>query len=123
MLYAIIIEDDPELSVIFSKALEVSGYEIERITDGLLAQSRLKEIVPDVVVLDLHLPHVHGEELLKQIRKDNRLSNTQVIVATADSRIAAQMRDEADLVLLKPISFRELRNVVKQMQSHVHRLS
>ena len=115
MLFALVIEDDPELSVIFSKALELADYKIERITDGLLAQNRLKEVVPDIVVLDLHLPHVQGEVLLNQIRNDDRLSKTKIIIATADSRIASQMRDDADLVLLKPISFRELRDVVSQM--------
>lgn len=116
MSFAIVIEDDPELSVIFSKAMETSGYETESIRDGLLAQSRLKEVVPDVVILDLHLPHVQGEDLLNQIRADDRLSKTQVVVATADSRLASQMRAEADLVLLKPISFRELREIVNQIQ-------
>jgi len=114
MLFAVVIEDDPELSVIFSKAMETSGYQTESIRDGLLAQSRLKEIVPDVVILDLHLPNVHGEDLFSQIRADKRLSKTQVVVATADSRLASQMRTEADLVLLKPISFRELRDIVTQ---------
>lgn len=116
MLFALVIEDDPELSTIFSKALQMVDYEIECIVDGLVAQTRLQEVVPNVVVLDMHLPQIQGADLLNQIRKDDRLSNTKVIVATADSRIASQVRDEADLVLLKPISFRELRDVVRQMQ-------
>ncbi len=116
MSFALIIEDDPELSVIFSKALELSGYKTERIKDGLLAQTRLQEVIPDVVILDLHLPHVQGAELLAQIRADTRLAHTQVVVATADSRIASQLRTEADLVLLKPISFRELREIVAKIQ-------
>lgn len=113
---ALIIEDDPELALIFSNALTVSGFETEIITDGLVAQQQLKTATPDVIVLDLHLPHVLGKALFDQIRADARLRDTKVIVATADSRMATQMKEEADLVLLKPVGFRELRDIVQQFQ-------
>ncbi len=114
---ALIIEDDPELALIFSNALTVSGFTTEIVTDGLIAQQQLRTATPDVIVLDLHLPHVMGKDLFDQIRADSRLSATKVIVATADSRMATQMKEDADLVLLKPVGFRELRDVVQQFQA------
>lgn len=113
--FAFIIEDDPEIALIFSKALAASGFETEIATDGLVAQDQLKTLKPDVIVLDLHLPHVLGSDLLTQVRNDPRLNGTKIIVATADSRLATQLKDVADLVLLKPIGFRELRDIVKQI--------
>ena len=115
MLFALIIEDDPELALIFSNALSIAGFETKIVTDGLTAQQQLQSLTPDVVVLDLHLPHVMGSDLLAQIRGDNRLRETKVIVATADSRLATQLKENADLVLLKPIGFRELRDIVQQL--------
>ena len=112
---ALIIEDDPELALIFSNALSVSGFATEIITDGLIAQQQLQTKMPDVVVLDLHLPNVMGKDLFDQIRADARLRDTKVIITTADSRLATQMKEEADLVLLKPVGFRELRDIVQQL--------
>lgn len=108
---ALIIEDDPDLVHIFAEALEQSGYKPTTVSEGKLALELLSKTVPDIVVLDLHLPGVSGGEILQVIRADGRLSNTRVIIATADDRTAEDVRDTADLILLKPISFKQLRDL------------
>lgn len=108
---ALIIEDDPDLIHIFARALELSGYQTSTVGDGEAAMKLLAEVVPDIVVLDLHLPGVSGSKILQTIREDGRLSHTRVILATADYRTADDLRDAADLVLLKPISFKQLRDL------------
>lgn len=108
---ALIVEDDPDLIHIFARALELSGYETYTVEDGNDAIATLGKIVPDIVVLDLHLPHVSGSTILQTIRSDGRLSHTRVILATADYRTAEDLREDADLVLLKPISFKQLRDL------------
>lgn len=110
-LLGLIIEDDDDLSVIFSEALQAAGFKTEIIQSGDQALARLAVTTPDVVVLDLHLPRVAGMDILHQIRADARLAKTRVIVATAHPRMAESLRDEADLVLLKPISFSQLRDL------------
>lgn len=109
-LLALIIEDDPQLSEIFSLALQ-SDFEVQAITDGSAAQAFLAEAVPALVVLDLHLPGVKGQEILKQIRSDPRLSATRVLLATADERRAELLRGQADVILLKPVSPSQLRGL------------
>lgn len=105
---ALIIEDDADQNLVFTKALDQAGYETESIEDGLAAQQRLGEVVPKTIVLDLHIPGVTGVKLLSQIRNDERLQDTYVILATADGALASSLHAEADLVLLKPISFSQL---------------
>ncbi len=105
---ALIIEDDKDLARIFSEALLQAAFETEIIRDGQAALERLAEVTPVVVVLDLHLPHVSGKKILRQIRADERLAKTRVILATADPRMAQNLRDDADVVLLKPVSFEQL---------------
>ena len=114
---ALIIEDDEDLSEIFGQALSAADYEIEIIRDGAIAQDRLKEVIPAVVVLDMHLPHISGNFLLKQIRADERLAKTRVVVATADAQMGENLRGEADLVLIKPISFIQLRDLTYRLHS------
>lgn len=108
---ALIIEDDEDLSEIFGQALRAAQYEIEIIRDGAIAQERLKNVLPVVVVLDMHLPHISGNILLKQIRADERLKKTWVVVATADAQMGESLRGDADLVLIKPITFTQLRDL------------
>lgn len=111
---ALIIEDDVDLSIIFSESLKAAGFEAEIIRDGALAVERLSCTQPELVVLDLHLPNVSGEELLTQIRSDARLSKTHVILCTADPRMADPLQEVADLVLIKPVVFSQLRDLAKR---------
>lgn len=104
----LIVEDDPQLVTIFATAMEMAGYEAITAEDGRVALDKLAALTPDVILLDVHLPLVSGDELLRHIRADARLKDARVILSTADSRIAAQLREEASLVLLKPVSFKEL---------------
>ena len=105
---ALIIEDNPDQNYVFTTALNQAGFETESILEGSAAEARMKEIVPDVIVLDLHIPGVHGEILLRQIRGDQRLVNVRVMLATADAALAESLQSQADFVLLKPISFSQL---------------
>lgn len=73
---------------------------------------------PTTAVLDLHLPTVSGKESLQTIRADEgRFKNTRVIIATADYHSADDVRDDADMVLLKPISFKQLRDLSARLRT------
>ena len=108
---ALVIEDDEDLSNIFVKALEAAGFEVEPIRDGREAQKRLSEIVPQVIALDLHLPYVDGNSLFKQIEATEALSKTRVIITTADAAQAEMYRGRATIVMVKPISYSQLRDI------------
>lgn len=112
---ALIIEDEADLATIFSEALKAGGFETEIIGDGAEALKRLETVVPKVLVLDLHLPHVSGKDILTNIRSNERLADTRVLVTTADSHMAEIVEDQADLVLLKPISFMQLQVLAKRL--------
>jgi DNA-binding response OmpR family regulator len=113
---ALIVEDDEFLSEIFSKALQSAEFDTEIVRDGQVALTRLDETRPDVVVLDLHLPHVSGKDILRYIRSAPHLLKTRVMVATADPLTADYLRDDANLVLIKPISFRQMRDLALRLR-------
>jgi CheY-like chemotaxis protein len=114
---AFVIEDDFDGSMVFAKALEANGLEPEQIMTGNLAIERLERSVPTLVILDLHLPVVSGPDILRKIRADGRLSDTLVVVVTADPRMADIIREEADLVLLKPTTFSQVRDLVGRLMA------
>jgi len=113
----LIIEDDIDISTFFSEALKSAGFAVDVVYDGAAAEKRLGEIVPDVVVLDLHLPLVGGIRLLKQIRSDSRLLQTRVLVATANDSLVNVVHKDADMVLIKPIGIRQLRAAVEKLST------
>ena len=114
--FALIVEDDYDLSNIFAQALRAAGFETQIVRAGDTAIMWLSSTAPDVVVLDLHLPRVAGTDILGRIRSDPRLVDTRVIVATADDRTSEILREEADLVLVKPISFTQLRDLALRLK-------
>lgn len=111
---ALIIEDDPAQQTIFSRAIEMANFNVEVIGHGSKALERLEEVIPDLVILDLHLPVVSGDEILAAIRADERLATVPVILATADPLLAESLSDTSDLILLKPISFTQLRDLASR---------
>ena len=113
---AYIVEDNLDTVMIFQSALERAGYDVEIAVDGAVAQKQLTEIVPDLIILDLHMPNVTGDILLKQIRLDDRMSKTRVFLATADANMASYLRDQAELVLLKPIGFSQLKELAERFR-------
>ncbi len=114
---ALVIEDHEDISTLFCMVLEEAGFQTEIIGSGDEAVTRLADVVPDVVILDLHLPGVQGDAILHQIRADERMAETRVIVITAYTVLARTLQDEADLVLIKPISLNLLRRLVGRLPS------
>lgn len=115
---ALIVEDDEDLASIFAEALRGIGYDVELVADGRVAQERLKTgTAPFLILLDMHLPHVSGAELLTNIIKvDERLAKTMVIITTADARMGDTYGDQVDFVLIKPISFVQLRDLTSRLK-------
>ena len=112
---ALVIEDDEDQNIIFSAALERAGYIVEPAFTGKMAQQLLNQIVPAMVILDLHMPDFNGDVVLKQIRDDPRLKDVLVIIATADPSLASTLDIQAELVLLKPVGFAQLSQLATRL--------
>jgi CheY-like chemotaxis protein len=114
---ALIIEDDEDLASIFAEALRGVGFEVEALADGQTARERLKRgPAPYIILLDMHIPHISGADLLtKVIKKDEQLAQAIVIITTADARMGEAYTDQADFVMVKPISFVQLRDLTSRL--------
>jgi CheY-like chemotaxis protein/predicted DNA-binding transcriptional regulator AlpA len=108
--FALIVEDDADAGSVFEFTLKAAGFNPRVVHSGKAALSVMASMVPDLIVLDLHLPDVPGMEVLRHVRSDPQLAEVPVIVATAHPQMAEDVHDEADLVLMKPIRYKELRN-------------
>lgn len=99
----LLIEDDAEISRLTAMYLEVEGYNVEVVDDGLLALSAIKEKCPDLIVLDLMLPGMNGFEICKQARK---FYHQPILILTAcddDVSEVSLLKMGADDYLVKPL--------------------
>ncbi|MCI5690720.1 MAG: response regulator transcription factor [Clostridiales bacterium] len=105
MVQIAVIEDDPSIGDFLEEALRAEGYLVLRAYSGTEARYLLAQHTPDLVLLDLMLPGLTGEELLPLI------GNIPVIVVSAkvgvDDKVNALLAGAADYVT-KPFALREL---------------
>jgi DNA-binding response OmpR family regulator len=113
---SLIIEDHPDIAEVIAASMEAAGYRTEVIRDGASALDRLKELTPAVVVLDLHLPGVDGEDILRYIRADARLAGIRVVLISAEQQQAQLLQSLADVILLKPFSFEQLKTLASRFR-------
>lgn len=77
-----IIEDDMAIAHMYRMKFEVEGYNVETAENGKVGLEMLKDIEPDIVLLDLMMPEMNGEEVLKEIRASDWGKDLKVIILT-----------------------------------------
>ena len=77
-----IVEDEKILGEMYESALESQGFEIKIIRDGESAIQEVKKEKPDLILLDLLLPKINGEEVLKNLKSEPETKNIPVFILT-----------------------------------------
>ena len=107
----VVADDDDDIRDLVAFKLENAGYEVISVADGDSAWDRVREVRPTLAVLDVMMPGMSGLDVLREIRADDSLATTKVILLTARSRdvdVDAGFSSGADDYLTKPFSPREL---------------
>lgn len=104
----VLVVEDNELNLkLFCDLLRAHEHVVEPVRDGREAVARIREFAPDLVVMDIQLPHVTGYELIQEVKADAALSAIPIMAVTAyagredEERIRAA---GADAYVSKPIS-------------------
>ena len=109
----LVIDDDEDVCSLIRDFMEGEGYEVNVITDPEVAIRAVKKTHYHLVLLDLVMPKVNGQTLLKRLRKAD--SDLFVVILTAYPTIESAvetLKNNAFDYLKKPIKFSELRNIV-----------
>lgn len=115
--YALVVDDDPAVADIFQRALKDCGYLADVMDNGHKAQAQLVFTTPDLVLLDLHIPNLSGDIILRQLRGQLRFANTRVVITTGDRSAVERFAGMADEVLLKPIGYEQMRQLAQRYMS------
>jgi two-component system, OmpR family, phosphate regulon response regulator PhoB len=107
----LIVEDEEALTLLLRYNLEAAGYEIESVARGDDADLRLRESMPDLVILDWMLPGVSGIELCRRLRTRPETRQLPIVMLTARGEESERVRGlstGADDYIVKPFSVPEL---------------
>ncbi len=77
-----IIEDDSAISQMYSIKFEAEGYQVESAENGRLGLDLIEKMQPDIVLLDLMMPEMNGDEVLVALRKTDWGKDIKVIILT-----------------------------------------
>ena len=112
----LVIDDEPDVLTAIKSSLERQrGFKVSIANDGEEAIEVLKTETPDLVVLDLVMPKLGGDRLLRLIRQNERTVETPVIISTVKretSSLVDLMNAGATDYLMKPYDIRELIKVI-----------
>ena len=107
----LIVEDEEPLTLLLRYNLESEGYQVDAVARGDDADTRLKESVPDLIVLDWMLPGLSGIELCRRLRTRPETKSLPIIMLTARGEESERVRGlatDADDYIVKPFSVPEL---------------
>ncbi|HEX7368134.1 MAG TPA: response regulator [Candidatus Saccharimonadales bacterium] len=82
MLKIAIVEDDPAISQMYRFKFEADGFTVETAENGKLGLELAKNMQPDIILLDLMMPEMNGDEMLKRLRATSWGKNTKVVILT-----------------------------------------
>jgi CheY-like chemotaxis protein len=113
----LICDDEPSLRELIRISLD-DGYEFVEADDGIQCLDVLRRVHPDVVVLDVLMPRRGGLEVLSDIRADESLAETKVVVLTAQPTARDDaLRAGADIVIEKPFTPDDIIAAVEEVLS------
>jgi len=76
----LLVEDDPFLVDIYTTKLKEAGFSVQAVIDGKEALKKIKEDMPDLLLLDIVLPNFNGWEILRKIERDDELKTLKVVI-------------------------------------------
>lgn len=113
-----IIEDDQAISQMYRIKFEAEGYSVETAENGKLGLELAESMQPDIILLDLMMPEMNGDEVLEKLRKTDWGAKVTVIVLTnmGEQEISPRIRElGVKAVILKAaMTPRQVADLVKQ---------
>ncbi|MBI3087308.1 MAG: response regulator [Candidatus Omnitrophica bacterium] len=112
----LIIEDDENLASSLRRLLMLEGFDVELQASGAMGLVQAAERPPDLVILDLKLPDVHGYQVCRELRKLHGSWTVPILMLTGMDQPIDQLRGYAhgaDAYLTKPCQSQELLKTIK----------
>jgi len=113
----LIVDDEPDIMDVATTRLKYSGYDVIPAVDAEEAIAYLEKDICDLILLDVVLPKMHGDELCKMLKHSDKYENIPVVLFTASAMNVANVAEQAgaDDYITKPFDPRELLGKIKRL--------
>lgn len=114
----LIIDDDADVANLTAAALEELPLETARAADGKSGIAKALELKPDLLIVDLMMPGVHGYQVCERVRAEPALKGLRILVVSSKSYpvdMEAARNSGADAYLVKPFTVKDLRARVSEL--------
>lgn len=115
----LIVEDDEDLNLLYRLYLKGESYKILQALNGQEGLEKIEAQKPDLIILDMIMPVMDGEEFLKKLRFEKKIMDIPIIIASVNDKIPASLIEKAKVrtVLKKPFAIevllREIESALK----------
>ncbi|MCB2087437.1 MAG: response regulator [Sphingomonadaceae bacterium] len=114
----LVVEDNDLNRKLFCDVLRAGGFTVEGVADGEVVLETARNFIPNLVIMDIQLPHVSGLDLIAEMKRDRTLSHVPVLAVTAYAGKGDEerIRDAgAEGYLAKPVSIGPFTAAVKKL--------
>ncbi|MDP2863466.1 MAG: response regulator [Desulfobacterales bacterium] len=119
----LIVDDEPDFSMILKKNLEKEGFEVELAYDGAEGLAKVRNNPPDAIVLDVMMPEIDGYKVCSTLKSDDKYSDIPIVLLTAVASHVTSTRYshydgmsmEADDYMPKPASPEQITESIKRL--------
>ncbi|HAW71260.1 MAG TPA: hypothetical protein DCX37_08805, partial [Firmicutes bacterium] len=118
MTRVLIIEDEPEISMVLEEVLTEEGYEVTAVSDGINGLKHLKDDPhPGIVLVDLFIPGLNGKGVIEAMRTDPELMEIPVVLMTGAVPTLRDFPDDMNYQALisKPFDLQEVISIVHRL--------
>jgi len=120
------VDDEPDILEILKYNLSSEGYNVLTANDGLSAISKAKEIIPNLIIIDIMMPNMDGIEACEKLRADQKFNDTIIMFLTArgeDYSHVAAYEAGADDYVTKPVKPKVLVSKVKGLLRRLKKIT
>ena len=107
----LVVDDEPNIALSVEYLMKRQGYEVTIANDGQQALDMLAEQIPDLMILDVMMPHKNGFDVCIEVRSNDAMSRLPILMLTAKGREAEMKKGlslGADAYITKPFSTHDL---------------
>jgi two-component system, OmpR family, KDP operon response regulator KdpE len=104
----LVVDDEPQIRRIMRETLTSAGYEVDDARNGVEGLEKVREFLPDLVLLDINMPEMSGVEVCRAIREHSNIGIIMLTVRKSDADKVAALDAGADDFVTKPFSTPEL---------------
>ncbi len=118
-----IIEDDQAISQMYRMKFENEGYEVETAENGEVGLELIKKMKPDIILLDVMMPIMNGDEMLEKLRNEPWGKDTKVIILTniGEQELPKSLSslDVLDIMMKAELTPRQVAETVKKALDNI----